>query len=140
MLLSYFDLPIICNSYDLIYELGIAMRALWPDHYEIELKQVMAEWNNPEENNLLKEKELTLANIRKMEEQKNTRVLESLENKLNNIEEQLERENTKTRLIILTLSRLRSSTSMDDFLPVIKEDLSKKDQSQGLILLGLYCL
>lgn len=116
------------------------MRALWPDHYEIELKQVMAEWNNPEENNLIKEKELTIANIKKMEEQKNMRVLESLENKLNNIEEQLERESTKTRLIILTLSRLRSTTSMDDFLPVIKEDLAKKDQSQGLILLGLYCL
>ena len=68
------------------------------------------------------------------------RVLESLENKLVGIEEQLQRQNTKTRLIILTLSRLRSTTSMDDFLPVIKEDLAKKDQSQGLILLGLYCL
>ena len=100
----------------------------------------MAEWNNPEENNLIKERELTIANIKKMEEQKNMRVLESLENKLVGIEEQLQRQNTKTRLIILTLSRLRSTTSMDDFLPVIKEDLAKKDQSQGLILLGLYCL
>jgi len=51
----------------------------------------MAEWNNPEENNLIKERELTIANIKKMEEQKNMRVLESLENKLVGIEEQLQR-------------------------------------------------
>ena len=30
--------------------------------------------------------------------------------------------------------------AIDDFMPIIKEDLAKKDQSQGLILLGLYCL
>ena len=42
------------------------MKALWPDHYEIELKQIMAEWNNPEENTILVEKELTLVNIRKV--------------------------------------------------------------------------
>jgi len=35
MLLSYFDLPLISNSYDLIYEIGFAMKSLWPDHYEI---------------------------------------------------------------------------------------------------------
>jgi hypothetical protein len=29
---------------------------------------------------------------------------------------------------------------MDDFLPFIQQDLAKNDQSQGLILLGLYCL
>lgn len=29
---------------------------------------------------------------------------------------------------------------MDDFMPIIKEDLAKADQSQGLFLLGLYCL
>jgi hypothetical protein len=49
-------------------------------------------------------------------------------------------EGVKTRSIILILNRLRSGISMDDFMPVIKEDLAKTDQSQGLILLGLYCL
>lgn len=47
MLLSYFDLPLCSNSYDLLFEAGTAMKALWPEHYEIELKQIMAEWNNP---------------------------------------------------------------------------------------------
>lgn len=49
-------------------------------------------------------------------------------------------EGVKTRSIIMTLNRLRAGISMDDFMPVIKEDLGKRDQSQGLILLGLYCL
>ena len=66
MMISYFDLPIISHSYDLIFEISRAMKALWPDHYEIELKQIMAEWNNPEENTILVEKELTLVNIRKV--------------------------------------------------------------------------
>jgi hypothetical protein len=35
LLLSYFDLPLISCSFDLLYETGHAMRALWPDHYEI---------------------------------------------------------------------------------------------------------
>lgn len=56
MLLSYFDLPPISNSFDLLYEAGRTMKVLWPDHYEIELKQLMADWNNPEENSLLKER------------------------------------------------------------------------------------
>lgn len=32
------------------------MKGIWPDHYEIELKQLMSDWNNPEENTLIKEK------------------------------------------------------------------------------------
>jgi hypothetical protein len=36
------------------------------------------------------------------------------------IEEQLEREGIKTRLIILTLNRLRAGSTMDDFMPIIK--------------------
>jgi hypothetical protein len=75
MMLSYFDLPLISNSYDLLYEIGNAMKALWPDHYEIELMQIMSDWTNLEENNLLKEKELTLANIRKVEAQGETRLI-----------------------------------------------------------------
>lgn len=140
MMLSYFDLPLCSNSYDLLHEAGVAMKALWPDHYEIELKQIMAEWNNPEENTLLKERELTIANIRKVEAQGDGRLIGSLKAKLAEIEEQLLVEGVKTRSIILILNRLRAGTSMDDFMPVIKEDLAKADQSQGLLLLGLYCL
>ena len=140
MMLSYYDLPLISCSYDLLFEIGTAMRALWPDHYEIEMKQIMAEWNNPEENSLLKERELALANIAKLEAQGDKRLLDSLRGKLRDIEEQLEIEGIKTRSIILILNRLRPTLSMDDFMPVIKEDLARPDQSQGLILLGLYCL
>lgn len=86
-MLSYFDLPLLSNSYDLLYEAGTAMKALWPDHYEIELKQIIADWNNPEENTLFKERELAQANIRKVEAQANgdQRILASLKNKLKEI-------------------------------------------------------
>ena len=33
MLLSYFDLPPISCSFDLLFETGRAMKALWPDHF-----------------------------------------------------------------------------------------------------------
>lgn len=56
MLLSYFDLPPISCSFDLLFETGRTMKTLWPDHYEIELKQQMSDWNSPEENSLLKER------------------------------------------------------------------------------------
>lgn len=80
----------------------------------------MAEWNNPEENSLLKERELALANIAKLEAQGDKRLLDSLRLKLRDIEEQLEIEGIKTRSIILILNRLRPTLSMDDFMPVIK--------------------
>jgi hypothetical protein len=86
MMLSYFDLPLVSNSYDLLHEAGSAMKALWPDHYEIELKQIMAEWNNPEENTLLKERELMMANIRKVEAQGDGRLIGTLKGKLVEIE------------------------------------------------------
>lgn len=86
-MLSYFDLPLLSNSYDLLNEAGTAMKALWPDHYEIELKQIIADWNNPEENTLFKERELAQANIRKVEAQTHgdQRILASLKNKLKEI-------------------------------------------------------
>ena len=65
MLLSYFDLPPISESFDLLYEVGRAMKALWPDHFEIQLKELTADWNNLEENNLLKEKEFAQMNVKK---------------------------------------------------------------------------
>ena len=61
------------------------MKALWPDHYEIELKQIMAEWNNPEENTLLVEREQMQMNIKKAEAQGDPRILASLKTKLNEI-------------------------------------------------------
>ena len=33
MLLSYFDMPPISCSFDLLFEAGRAMKALWPDHF-----------------------------------------------------------------------------------------------------------
>ena len=85
MMLSYFDLPLLSNSYDLLHEAGAAMKALWPDHYEIELKQIMAEWNNPEENTLLVEREQMQMNIKKAEAHGDPRILASLKEKLNEI-------------------------------------------------------
>ena len=38
------------------------------------------------------------------------------------------------------LSRLKPNNSIDDYMPVIRDELTKVDQSQGLILLALYCL
>lgn len=62
-----------------------------------------------------------MTNIRKMEGQPDSRrILETLQSKLLGIEEQLEREGIKTRLIILTLNRLRAGSTMDDFMPIIK--------------------
>ena len=56
LLLSYYDMPIVSNSLDLIFLVGDAMRNLRPEHYEMEMKEIMAEWHNPEENTLRKEK------------------------------------------------------------------------------------
>lgn len=56
------------------------------------------------------------------------------------IEEQIERQNLKTIIIIQTIMRLRPQASMDDYMPIIKQELSKTDQSEGLILLAFYCL
>ncbi len=47
----------------------------------------MADWNNPEENNLLKEKELAQANIKKTDS--DSRLMGALQAKLAMIEEQL---------------------------------------------------
>lgn len=52
----------------------------------------------------------------------------------------MERDNTKSRNIILAISRLKHNANMEDYLPRIKEELQKADQSNGLLLLGLYCL
>ena len=49
-------MPIVSNSLDLIFLVGDAMRNLRPEHYEMEMKEIMAEWHNPEENTLRKEK------------------------------------------------------------------------------------
>ena len=56
LMLSYYDMPIIKTSFDLIFQIGEAMKNLRPSHYEIEMKEVMAEWHNPDENTLYKEK------------------------------------------------------------------------------------
>ena len=140
LLLSYFDLPPISNSYDLLFKAAIAMKSLWPTHYVIELRQIMSGWHNPEENTLLKEKEMAIKNIHKLQAQGDERLIDTLRGKVSSIDEQLERESTKTKLIIMGLSRLQPNNSIDDYMPIIREELSKADQSQGLILLGLYCL
>jgi hypothetical protein len=140
MLLSYFDLPPISCSFDLLFEVSRAMKALWPDHYEIELKQLMADWNNPEENNLFKERELAQTNIKKAEGHADNQLMNALHAKFNMIEEQIENQNAKTIIVIQAIMRLRPTASMDDYMLVIREELAKKDQTQGLLLLGYYCL
>lgn len=66
LMLSYYDMPIISSSFDLIFQIGEAMKNLRADHYEIEMKQVMAEWHNPDENTVFKEKELLEKNIKSL--------------------------------------------------------------------------
>ena len=47
LMVSYYNLPIISSSLDLIHYISIVMKILRPEHYEIEIKQTMAEWNDP---------------------------------------------------------------------------------------------
>lgn len=42
--------------------------------------------------------------------------------------------------MLLSISRLRHSCNLESYLVIIREELSKEDKSNGLILLGLYCL
>lgn len=42
LMLSYYDMPIISTSFDLIYQIGETMKNLRPQHYEIEMKEIMA--------------------------------------------------------------------------------------------------
>ena len=55
-MLSYYDMPIMSSSFDLVYQIGETMKKIRPEHYENDMKEVMAEWNNPEDNVLRKEK------------------------------------------------------------------------------------
>lgn len=112
LLLSYFDLPPITCSFDLILEAGHAMKSIWPDHYEIELKQLMSDWNNPEENTLLKEREMAEANIKKVETHSDLQIVAALKGKLRAIEEELERQAIKTKIMIMTIMRLKPTASM----------------------------
>jgi hypothetical protein len=141
-MLSYYDMPIISNSLDLIYQIGGAMKALRPEHYEIEMKQVMSEWHNPEENTLLKEKELILKNITELGKQKNKDkgLLPKFNEKLRLLEETIEHESQKTRKVLMCISRLKYNCDLEIFMPIIREELEKKDRANGLLLLGLYCL
>jgi len=88
------------------------MKAIWPDHYEIELKQLMSDWNNPEENTLFKEKELAEANIKKAEARNDTQIVNSLKAKLRSIEVEMENHNAKTKIVITTIMRLRPTATM----------------------------
>jgi len=56
------------------------------------------------------------------------------------IEEEIERQNAKTIIVIEAVMRMRPTASMDDYMSVIRGELGKKDQCQGLLLLGYYCL
>lgn len=47
-MLSYYDMPIISTSFDMIYQIAETMKKLRPDHYENEMKEVMGTWYNPE--------------------------------------------------------------------------------------------
>jgi hypothetical protein len=64
----------------------------------------------------------------------------ALKGKLEMVEEQIERQNAKTIIVIQAVMRMRPTASMDDYMSVIRGELGKKDQCQGLLLLGYYCL
>ena len=66
--------------------------------------------------------------------------MNALQAKVTMIEEQLSRQNAKTILIIKTIIRLRPTASMDDYMAIVRQELAKTDQSEGLLLLAIYCL
>jgi hypothetical protein len=144
LMLSYYDMPIISNSLDLIFQIGEAMKSLRSEHYEMELKQVMSEWHNPEESTLLKERELLLKNIAELEVKKNKNkekeLLPKFRSKLKEVEDTIEQEAQKTRKVLMCISRLKYNCDLEIFMPIIREELEKKDRANGLLLLGLYCL
>lgn len=43
-------------------------------------------------------------------------------------------------MAVTGLAKVQYDVGLDAYLPLIKEQLSKKDQSHGIGLLGLYCL
>ncbi len=61
------------------------------------------------------------ANIKKTEGHTDNLLLGALQGKLAMIEEQIERQNAKTIIIIQTIMRLRPQASMNDYMPIIKE-------------------
>jgi len=68
------------------------------------------------------------------------RLIDTLKGKIRAIDDQLDTQNSKSKLIITSISRLKPNASIDDYMPIIREELVKTDQSQGLFMLALYCL
>ena len=56
------------------------------------------------------------------------------------IEQQIERQGAKIVVITQALVRLKPNTNMEEYMAIIREELAKKDQTSGLLLLGYYCL
>ena len=66
LMLSYYNLPMISCSLDLIEKLVIVMKALRPTHYEIEIKQIVSGINDPEDNTDLNEKNMIIKEIKNL--------------------------------------------------------------------------
>ena len=49
-------------------------------------------------------------------------------------------QDAKTIILIKTLLRLKPTLKMDDYLMIIRKKLAQPDQTNGLLLLGHYCL
>lgn len=79
-------------------------------------------------------------NVKKAEGHADAQLMNALRVKLEMIEEQISIQNAKTIIIIKTLLRLKPSLHMEDYMMIIRKELSQSDQTNGLLLLGYYCL
>ena len=66
--------------------------------------------------------------------------MNALKEKLELIQQQISRQNAKTIILIQTLLRLKPTASLEDYMMIIRKQLAQPDQTQGLLLLGYYCL
>ena len=48
-MLSYYDIPIICNSMDLVFPIVSAMKFLRPESFLNEIQETISDFENPDE-------------------------------------------------------------------------------------------
>lgn len=70
----------------------------------------------------------------------NENVLQRLRAQLKEVQQLIEQDSEKTRKVLMCISRLRYNCDLEIFMSIIKQQLSKEDKANGLLLLGLYCL
>ena len=103
---------------------------------------------SPENSILHKEKETSELTLQRLKENpsahgnvdKTSRMIQTLEDKIEELERENKHQKTKTITSILALSRIQYDWDMHSYLPLIKDELSSHNQSYGLSMLSLYCL